>query len=273
MLPTSPHCGFPELLCLDFSIVHKPVSAYSLSSMNPSLVTPCSSWSLQLPECVDTPDRGYQCQPQLSHNWGQYSPFFSIRSETSTAIPSGCQITFAQVLSRHGARNPTATKTRSYYSTIRKLRIAVGKFRGKYAFLNRFKYTLGANQLTTFGEQQMINSGIVFYNRYKALAKQRTPFIRASGQDRVVKSARKFSQGFHQAKTADRTPDENYPHSILVIPEGEGYNNTYVYLSAFDTHLVMLTDERSLASTTGSALSLKRLWPTAPLVAKRSKRS
>ncbi|KAL9043055.1 MAG: hypothetical protein Q9180_000135 [Flavoplaca navasiana] len=130
------------------------------------------------------------------------------------------------VLQLHGARDPTATKTRSYYSTIQKLQIAVGKFQGKYAFLNRFKYTLGADQLTAFGEQQMINSGIVFYNRYKALAKQRTPFIRASGQDRVVESAWNFSQGFHQAKTADRTPDENYPHSILVIPEGEGYNNT-----------------------------------------------
>ena len=119
----------------------------------------------------------------------------------------------------------------------------------------------------------MINSGIVFYNRYKALAKQRTPFIRASGQDRVVESARNFSQGFHQAKTADRIPDENYPYSILVIPEGEGYNNTYVYPSTFDTHLVMLTDERSLALTMDSAQSLKMLWPTAPLVAKRSELS
>ncbi|KAL9640291.1 MAG: hypothetical protein Q9204_000772 [Flavoplaca sp. TL-2023a] len=130
------------------------------------------------------------------------------------------------VLQLHGARDPTATKTRSYYNTVQKLQIAVGEFRGKYAFLNWFKYTLGADQLTAFGEQQMINSGIVFYNRYKALAKQRTPFIRASGQDRVVESARNFSQGFHQAKTADRTPDENYPYSILVIHEGEGYNNT-----------------------------------------------
>ncbi|KAL8925093.1 MAG: hypothetical protein Q9172_002360 [Xanthocarpia lactea] len=92
--------------------------------------------------------------------------------------------------------------------------------------MNRFEYTLGADQLTLFGEQQMINSGVAFYNRYKGLAKQGTPFIRASGQERVVQSARKFSKGFHQAKIADREPDASYPYSILVIPEGKGFNNT-----------------------------------------------
>ncbi|KAL8849736.1 MAG: hypothetical protein Q9221_005280 [Calogaya cf. arnoldii] len=129
-------------------------------------------------------------------------------------------------LSRHGARDPTLTKTRSYYSTVQKLQINAGHFRGKYAFLNRFKYTLGADQLTGFGEQQMVNSGVAFYNRYKTLAKQGAPFIRASGERRVIESARNFSQGFHQAKTADGTSDANYPYPILVIPEGEGSNNT-----------------------------------------------
>lgn len=98
--------------------------------------------------------------------------------------------------------------------------------------MNTFNYTLGADQLTGFGEQQMIDSGVAFYNRYKGLAKQRNPFIRASGEDRVIESARNFSQGFSQAKTADGTSDANYPYPILVIPEGEGFNNTYVYPGA-----------------------------------------
>ncbi|KAL8862038.1 MAG: hypothetical protein Q9178_001493 [Gyalolechia marmorata] len=130
------------------------------------------------------------------------------------------------ILSRHGARDPTATKTKSYNSTIQKLKSNVARFKGKYAFMNKFEYTLGADQLTLFGEQQMTNSGVAFYNRYKGLAKQGTPFIRASGQERVIQSARKFSKGFHQAKMADREPDASYPYSILVIPEGKGFNNT-----------------------------------------------
>ncbi|KAL8670492.1 MAG: hypothetical protein Q9168_004974 [Polycauliona sp. 1 TL-2023] len=195
-----------------------------LALVSASFIYP--SWTLQLPGCVDTPDRGYQCQPQLSHSWGQYSPFFSVPSEIPAATPPQCKITFAQVLSRHGARDPTAAKSKSYNSTILKLQSNVDTFPGKYAFLNNFKYTLGADQLTAFGEQEMINSGVAFYNRYEGLAKRGTPFIRASGEDRVVESARNFSQGFHQAKLADRTSDAGYPYAILVIPEGGGYNNT-----------------------------------------------
>ncbi|KAL8814883.1 MAG: hypothetical protein Q9223_005933 [Gallowayella weberi] len=184
------------------------------------------SSSLQPPRCGDTPDEGYQCQPQLSHSWGQYSPFFSVPSEISAAVPDKCRITFAQVLSRHGARDPTASKTKVYNATIQKLKSNVRQFSGKYAFLERFQYTLGADELTLFGQQEMINSGIEFYNRYEKLTKKNTPFIRASGQERVVESARNFSQGFHQAKTSDKRVDSDYPYPILTIPEGDGFNNT-----------------------------------------------
>ncbi|KAI4240541.1 MAG: hypothetical protein LQ352_007616 [Teloschistes flavicans] len=180
------------------------------------------------PRCVDTPDRGYQCQPQISHNWGQYSPFFSVPSDISDNVPPGCKITFAQVLSRHGARDPTASKTKAYNSTIQKIKANVPQFpSGKYYFLNTFEYTLGADQLTLFGEREMINSGIAFYDRYEQLAKQSTPFIRSSGEARVVESAQNFSQGFHQAKTAEQVTDTNYPYPILIIPEADGFNNTY----------------------------------------------
>ncbi|CAL8578133.1 hypothetical protein XPA_003935 [Xanthoria parietina] len=209
-------CDFRVVLIMFF------LSCFALISA--SFIQP--SRSVQPPRCVDTPERGYQCQPRLSHSWGQYSPFFSVPSELPTSIPPRCNVTFAQILSRHGARDPTASKTRWYYSTVQKLQINVGQFRGKYAFLNTFNYTLGADQLTGFGEQQMINSGVAFYHRYKGLAKQGNPFIRASGEDRVIESARNFSQGFNEAKTADGASDASYPYPILVIPEGEGFNNT-----------------------------------------------
>ena len=53
--------------------------------------------------------QGYQCEPEISHYWGQYSPFYSVPSEISADIPRGCSVTFAQVLSRHGARDPTVS--------------------------------------------------------------------------------------------------------------------------------------------------------------------
>lgn len=187
-----------------------------------------SSSSLRPPRCIESPDEGYQCQPRISHYWGQYSPFFPVPSDISEDVPKTCTITFVQALYRHGARDPTASKTKVYNSTIEKLKANVNHFSGKYDFLNSFAYALGADQLTVFGEQEMINSGIAFYDRYEGLARQSTPFIRSSGEIRVVESAQNFSQGFHQAKTSRKILDTIYPYPILVIPEGASFNNTCV---------------------------------------------
>lgn len=72
----------------------------------------------------------------------------------------------------------------------------------------------------------MYNSGQAFYNRYRALTSQVNPFIRASGQERVVESAEQFSRGFHEAKMADKVPDPSYPYNIVTISETHGSNNT-----------------------------------------------
>lgn len=72
----------------------------------------------------------------------------------------------------------------------------------------------------------MINSGIAFYNRYQRLANHSVPFIRASGEERVVRSAQNFTQGFHQARASGKQADASFPYPILEILEGEGFNNT-----------------------------------------------
>jgi hypothetical protein len=173
---------------------------------------------------------GYQCQPEISHYWGQYSPFFSIPSEISADIPPGCEVTFAQVLSRHGARDPTASKTVLYNETVQQIQENVHSFVGKYAFLQDYVYSLGADQLTTFGQQGLLHSGMKYYERYRRLAKHSSPFFRASGQTRVVESAQNFSQGFHLARLADdanaSAPDQ-FPNSVtVIISEADGSNNT-----------------------------------------------
>lgn len=66
-----------------------------------------SALSAPTAQSCDTVDLGYQCQPNVSHYWGQYSPYFAVNSDIPADIPAGCNITFVQVLSRHGARDPT----------------------------------------------------------------------------------------------------------------------------------------------------------------------
>lgn len=175
----------------------------------------------------DTIDQGYQCKPEISHFWGQYSPYFSVPSEISAEVPDCCRVTFAQILSRHGARDPTASKTKLYNATIQKIHSKVKNYTKAYDFIKKYEYTLGADELTLFGEQEMINSGAKFFSRYQHLAERFVPFIRSSGENRVVESAQNWTQGFHQAKVADRrSRQDSYPYSILAIPEADGINNT-----------------------------------------------
>ena len=114
-----------------------------------------------------------------------------------------------------------------YNKLIGALKKSVENFHGKYAFLADYKYTLGADQLTVFGQQQMVNSGLKFYSRYQALGREIFPFVRASGQKRVVDSATNWTQGFHEAFLRDKSHGrDNFPYEIVVISEDKGTNNT-----------------------------------------------
>ena len=185
----------------------------------------CSSQ--RTPSC-DSIDHGFQCQPHISHFWGQYSPYFSIPSEIATEVPDQCQITFAQILSRHGARDPTASKTTKYAELVERIHSNVSSYGNGYGFIKEYEYTLGADQLSVFGQQQLINSGIKYYERYQTLAQGITPFVRSSGQERVVESALNWTQGFHDARLKDKDSkfDKNYPYPIVIISEDNGSNNT-----------------------------------------------
>lgn len=147
-------------------------------------------------------------------------------SDISADIPPHCSVSFASMLSRHGARDPTASKTTAYNATIQQIHANVKSYAGAYAFLANYTYTLGADQLTQFGQQQMVNSGIKFFERYEGLASKFTPFVRSSGEARVVESAQNWTQGYHFSKAHSKLRDSAYPYNILVIPEDADVNNT-----------------------------------------------
>ena len=103
-------------------------------------------------------------------------------------------------------------------------------FTGDYQFLEKYHYDLGAEQLTAFGVQEMVNSGTVFYERYAELANRvsKGPLVRAASGQRIVDSANHFSSGFHTAKVSTSGVDPAYPYELVVISEAKGSNNTYV---------------------------------------------
>ncbi|KAI0171848.1 phosphoglycerate mutase-like protein [Hypoxylon sp. FL1284] len=172
--------------------------------------------------------RDRHCRKEVAHSWGQYSSSFSVPSEISPSVPEGCEVTFAQLLARHGARDPTAHKSLAYGAVIDRIHADVTQFGKDFKFIKDYKYTLGADQLTSFGKQQMVDSGVSFYKRYQHLTSVIMPFIRSSGQERVVESAKKWAQGFHEGRLGEKhslVPD-SYPYDILIIPEENGFNNS-----------------------------------------------
>ncbi|KAF2124685.1 acid phosphatase [Dothidotthia symphoricarpi CBS 119687] len=168
----------------------------------------------------DTVDHGYTCSPETSRFWGQYSPWFAVPSEIDVAPPEGCAVTFANVLSRHGGRDPTASKTATYALLIATIKNTSTAYPNEYAFLKDYKYTLGADDLTEAGRQEMQNSGVHFFRRYSTLVTQHTPFVRASGQARVVESAENWLKGIAQSLGEDSKDVD------VTIGEGSTYNNT-----------------------------------------------
>ncbi|EPS35902.1 hypothetical protein H072_10637 [Dactylellina haptotyla CBS 200.50] len=175
----------------------------------------------------DSIDNGYHCHEDISRSWGPYTPYFSLESDYRSAkIDKKCKVTFAQVLSRHGARYPTEGAGKGIKTTVDKIQAQAISYSKKTAFIKAFNYTLGADELTTFGEIEMYNSGIKFYRRYKSLANKCNPFIRASSQQRVIDSGSQFTQGFIDEKTKKTgNPVSTFPPPVIIY-EGEEFNNT-----------------------------------------------
>ncbi|KAK6508769.1 hypothetical protein TWF481_003539 [Arthrobotrys musiformis] len=177
----------------------------------------------------DSPDDGYHCHKDISRLWGPYSPYFAVDSEPIHGAGmddyTNCRVTLVNVLSRHGARYPTDGAGRLINGTLNKLK-SQGTFSAKTGFIRDFKYTLGSDNLTTFGEKEMYNSGVKFYRRYKSLASDHDPFFRFSAQQRVIDSGENFVQGFVDEKMKQTgKPPIPFPPPVLVY-EGPRFNNT-----------------------------------------------
>ncbi|KAK3319298.1 histidine phosphatase superfamily [Apodospora peruviana] len=216
------------------------------------------------------PENGFQCNSSTSHWWGQYSPYFTVPSEIDSSVPEEeCELTFAQVLSRHGARNPTAGKSAFYTDLIDRLHRTTTSYGPdpEFLFLKDYVYRLGADQLTPFGQQEMVDSGTKFYRRYRSLISSNgeQPFIRASDQDRVVMSARNFTQGYHAALVADGGSPHHggdLPYKILTISESADANNTMHHglCTAFESSVTGSAAQATFASTFTPRL-ISRLEP------------
>ncbi|OKL62560.1 3-phytase A [Talaromyces atroroseus] len=202
-------------LLLSASVAALGVSASPLSRRD----TTCSSV-----------DEGYTCFPDIAQNWGMYAPYFSLEADSSISpdVPTGCEITLVQALTRHGARYPTSGKNAHYQALIEAIQTNVTHLEGQYAFLKTYNYSFGAGTLTPFGELELYQSGIKFYNRYESLARDNVPFVRSSSSERVVDSSEQFNAGFQATKNADTLSNKTQSAPVInvILEESSTFNNT-----------------------------------------------
>ncbi|KAA1471726.1 phosphoglycerate mutase-like protein [Dentipellis sp. KUC8613] len=164
------------------------------------------------------------------HSWGNLAPWFSVDSSdfglpsASPLIPEGCGITQAFLLHRHGARYPTGgSAPAAFAAKIHQAAAGAGfTASGPLAFLNDWTYKLGAEILTPFGREQLLELGVGFRVNYGDLLKgfNDLPVFRTTTEARMIDSALNFAAGFFGVQQFA----ESY-HQLIEI-EQEGFNST-----------------------------------------------
>ncbi|CCG83757.1 protein of unknown function [Taphrina deformans PYCC 5710] len=160
----------------------------------------------------------------VQHLWGSLSPYFISDGfgVEESALPSTCKVKQAHILSRHGARYPTAGSFLLNFAA--KLKAADYHASGALKFLNDWQYELGEAVLVPIGKQQLYDSGVLTSMQYGGLynhldIKNKLVF-RTTSQKRMKESAIAFLEGFFGGQDW-----VNHANLEVIIEEG-GYNNT-----------------------------------------------
>ncbi|KAF2677568.1 phosphoglycerate mutase-like protein [Lentithecium fluviatile CBS 122367] len=136
-------------------------------------------------------------------------------------IPPGSNVTWLNMVHRHGARYPEAHGRELLLA--QKITDAMGKYtaHGPLSFLNTWTNVLGAEILVPVGKQQLFDSGVLHYYQYGHLFPNNGSRIvaRTTTQQRMKESAEYFLAGFFGLGwTANAT--------LEVVIEGRGFNNS-----------------------------------------------
>ncbi|KAF2864841.1 histidine phosphatase superfamily [Massariosphaeria phaeospora] len=138
-------------------------------------------------------------------------------------IPSGSNVSWLNMVHRHGSRYPEFSGGAPERSLGKKIMDAKGKFkaRGALAFLNTWRFSLGAEILVPIGKQQLFDSGTLHYYQYGHLFPNNGSKIvaRSTTQRRMLESAEYFLAGFFGLGWTQNA-------TLELIIENDGFNNT-----------------------------------------------
>ncbi|OGM51096.1 phytase [Aspergillus bombycis] len=185
----------------------------------------------------------------ITSSWANLSPYKEADGfGVPKGVPRGCELSQVHVLHRHAARYPESAwfdgegmerfsqKLKSYNNDHD---VSVGT--GPLAFLKNWKYLLGRDILLAAGTATEASSGADIWSKYGRMlyrappgmavwdpelnvypngTRRPKPSFRTTNKQRVSESARWWLTGFFGPGHA------NTSYNLVVIPEGDGLNNT-----------------------------------------------
>ncbi|KAL7418618.1 hypothetical protein Q5752_007076 [Cryptotrichosporon argae] len=193
-----------------------------LAAAAPSPLAPrwssCETEPLSGPPNVSTP-------LDTIYGLGAYAPYISQHSSYCRNVPDGFVIDQVSIVSRHGARSPTASALKSIQSSLAKL-ANVTITNETLAFAQSYSLDgFTADALTDYGRYELYLSGATHAKIYQDLAHD--IFARASGEQRVIESSQYFLQGFLGEDFVIKNTSD-LPEPQVIISETTGLNNTLI---------------------------------------------
>lgn len=136
----------------------------------------------------------FQLHGHLSHYFPNPSGF----GVEEYSLPAGANISWLNMLSRHGARYPTTGSGAAQFG-VKHLEYA-GKvnYADALSFLNDWRYKLGAEILVPVGKQELFDAGSLHYYQYGHLYDNDGSKVvaRSTTQHRMTESAEYWLSGF-----------------------------------------------------------------------------
>ncbi|PNS16618.1 Acid phosphatase [Sphaceloma murrayae] len=161
----------------------------------------------------------FQLHGQLSHYFPNPVGF----GVDEFPLPKGANISWLNMLSRHGSRYPTTGSGAYQFGQKHKNLTGKASYTGALSFLNEWTYKLGAEILVPVGKQELFDSGVLHYYQYGHLYNNNGNKIiaRSTTEDRMTQSAEYFLAGFFGLQWPQNATLE------LVIEDTKGiWNNT-----------------------------------------------
>jgi hypothetical protein len=178
------------------------------------------------------------------HHLGTQTPYWSQGSTTPSPVPVTCSLRHVDLVSRHGARNPTNGDIKSLAALAKTVQNYSAYINDSYSWIKNWKSPyLSAEQgyLSYSGQVMMYNMGMRYnYTYYPLFAQPYTPavyVIQSTQVPRTGMSASSFSQGYLQGRGLIGPTDYQPPYIFSDTPADDVlrfFDNCPQYTAAQD---------------------------------------